>query len=166
MKPRFAVLTGGQLRRESSDSRRISGVALTYGESARIAPGIEERFAPGAFGSLDGEAFLNLAHDRGRLLARYPDGGLSFEDTPEALRFAADLPETREADDTLALIASGVLRSVSIEFVPLRESRGADGARIVERATLRGIGLVDRPAYQGSVLDRAEGRGGGRRFFR
>ena len=155
----------GEVRRESSDSRRITGTALRYGDEAVVGAGVREVFRAGAFGDLTGvDAVLNLQHDRGRLLARTGGGGLTFEDGPESLRFAATLPETREADDTLTLIAAGVLRSVSVEFHPMRESRGADGSRIIERATLRGLGLVDRGAYPESVIDRSAGHTR-RRFF-
>ena len=59
----------------------------------------------------------------------------------------AVLPETREADDTLTLIKSKVLRGLSVEFVAKRE-RFTGGVRVIEAATVYGLAVVDTGAYQ------------------
>ena len=50
----------------------------------------------------------------------------------------------------------GILRGLSIEFMPLKErlegSSGHGYTVVIERAELRGAGIVDSPAYPGSTL--------------
>ncbi len=58
----------------------------------------------------------------------------------------------READDTLTLVRSGVLRGLSIEFAATRE-RMVGGVRTIQAARLTGIGVVDRNAYPGSTVE-------------
>ena len=95
--------------------RTLRGVLLRYGD---VAKGYKERILAGAFGDLSSaDILLNLQHDRGRPLAR-TGGGLTLTDGPEHLQVTAVLPETRDADDALKLIESGVLRGLSCEFFP------------------------------------------------
>ena len=147
--------------------RTITGAAVVYGDVARVGYG-RERIAPGAFGDVDSlDVILNLQHQRGRPLARTGGGGLVLEDSPTALTVRGLLPPTREADDALALVRSGVLRGLSVEFRAVRERIDA-GVRVIERAELSGVGLVDRPAYPASIADvrelRADGAGLAGRF--
>ena len=60
------------------------------------------------------------------------------------------MPATREGDDALELVKNGTLRGLSVEFRALRD-RFVGDLREIGRAVLSGIGLVDRPAYPGSV---------------
>ena len=84
----------------------------------------------GAFGSLAGaDVILNRQHDRNAPLARTGGGGLSLEDGPDVLGIRAELPPTREADDVLALVRSGVLRGLSVEFVS-RSEHDEGGVRV------------------------------------
>ena len=62
----------------------------------------------------------------------------------------ATMPTTREGDDALELVRSGVLRGLSVEFRAIRD-RFVGDLREIGRAVLDGLGLVDRPAYPGSV---------------
>ena len=72
--------------------------------------------------------------------------GLTLFDDGKELRLEAVLPETRDADDALTLVRSGLLRGYSVEF-----DAGADewlgDLRTVTAAALPSIGVVDRPAY-------------------
>ena len=136
--------------------RLLSGVAVRYGE---IATGIpwRERFERGAFGAVEGlDVFADVQHERSRLLARTGGGGLVLQDSPEALRLAVDVPETREGDDALTLVRRGVLRGWSVQFRALQEHM--DGAvRAIDRARLIRVGLVDVPAYPGSIVEARAG---------
>ena len=147
------------------EGRRLSGIAVTYGDTATLPFG-RERFEPGAFGDVgELDVVLNVQHQRSRPLARTGGGGLELADSATELRIAAELPETREAEDTLTLIRSGVLRGLSIEFSALKESM-AGGVRSIERAALHGIGVVDSPAYpQSSVAARERGASRRRRLW-
>lgn len=150
--------------RADPDGRRLSGVAVRYGD---IAPGFSERFEAGAFGDVGAaDVVLNVQHERGRAIARTGGGGMVLEDGADALRMAVSLPVTREADDTLALVRAGVLRGLSVEFRPIAE-REEGGVRVIERAALSGMAVVDRPAYPAStVAARAAGAPGRRTRWR
>ena len=134
-----------------AEGRTLTGTAIRYGSVAKIM-GFEERFEPGAFGDVSGvDAILNRQHDRRLPLARTLGGGLEMRDSAERLEISAELPQTRDADDVLALIEGRVLRGLSVEFVAKREKW--DGSlRTIERAKLFGVAVVDKPAYGDSAI--------------
>ena len=142
-----------EVRREG---RVLEGTAISYGDVARVGSRAE-RFEAGALGAVESlDVLLNVQHDRARPLARTGGGGLVLTDTPAALEVRAELPETREATDALALVEAGVLRGLSLEFVATRE-RMEGPTRVIASARLVNIGVVDRPAYPAStVAARAE----------
>ena len=100
--------------RADAEGRRLSGVAVTYGDTATLPFG-RERIEPGAFAPI-GDVILNASHDRTTPLARTAGAGLDLADSAERLAFAATLPATRAADDILALVRSGVMRGASVEM--------------------------------------------------
>ena len=132
-----------------AEGRRLSGTAIRYADEARFAWG-RERFSVAAFSPL-GSVILNAMHDRRTPLARTPDS-LRLVDDGDSLRFEAELPATRAADDVLELVRANVLRGASIEFEATRERMEGD-LRIVERARLSAIGIVDTPAYSDSEIE-------------
>ena len=133
-----------------ADGRNVTGAALVYGDVARIPAG-RETFAPGAFGDVPAlDVRLNVMRDLRRLIARTGGGGLLLTDSPERLAISAHLPATKEADDALEMLRLGLLRGLSVEFNPVRESQRAD-LRTIEQASLSAVGLVDVPAYPSSV---------------
>ena len=139
---RFAEL------RDEGD-RVVSGVAVRYGDTARLPWG-EERIQPGAFDPV-GDVVLNRQHDRGRPLARTGGGGLTLTDGQDALRIRARMPETADGNDVLALVRAKVMRGLSTEFIA-REERFEGGLRIIDRAKLVGIAVVDTGAYPDALI--------------
>ena len=132
------------------DSRILEGTVMKYGDVAAVA-GRRERFTPGAFAPV-GDVILNKQHERVSPLARTEGGGLELIDGETELRMRAALPETREATDALELVRKRVLRGLSVEFRAIEEHVEA-GVRVITRAILSGIGLVDRPAYPQSLAE-------------
>ena len=131
--------------------RRVAGIAMRYGERTTIQGKFAEEFRPGAFAPI-GDVVLNWMHDRAKPLARTGEhGGLQLADSATELRVAATLPETSLADDAVELIRRGVFRGLSIEFRSIREST-VGGVRVIEKALLSGIGIVDRPAYSNAEV--------------
>ena len=106
---------------------------------------------------------LTRQHKREMALARYPGGGLQLIDSPTEARMVATLPNTALARDTHQLVKAGVLTGLSVEFAALAE-RMENGARVIERAHVPAISVVDVPAYK---LARIEARSAKRRrrFF-
>ena len=132
--------------------RTLTGRVMTFGD---ISPEHSERFLPGAFGPAP-SAPLNLQHDRNMVVLGAGDYELS--DTDRALEIRAELPAGSAA---LALVRRGALNGYSVEFHS-RTERRESGVRVIERAALAGIGLVDQPSYPNSLAEVRRGGGGGR----
>ena len=141
--------------RAESDGRRLTGVAVRYGDTARLPWG-RERIEAGAFAPI-GDVILNASHDRAAPLARTGGAGLALDDTAERLAFSAELPATRAADDVLELVRTGVMRGASVEMRVSAERIEA-GVRVIERAKLSGIGVVDSAAYPQSEIEARRAR--------
>lgn len=135
--------------RADDEGRVLRGVAVVYGDTAKLPFG-EERIEPGALQF--GDVILNAHHDRAAPLARTGGAGLEIADSAERLAFAATLPETRDADDVLTLVRTGVMRGASIEM-RVTAQRFDGGVRVIERAQLAAIGIVDTPAYPQSEIE-------------
>ena len=153
---RFAVAE----YRQTKQGVLVQGVVVPYGQSADIAGMFKEQFLPGAFGDVTvADVVVNVQHDRGRPLARSgKDGGLVLEDSATALRAEVLLPETQDGHDTAVLLKRGVLAGFSVEFRVAEdgESWPGENLRVISRAELRGIGIVDRPAYDQALAEVAK----------
>ena len=138
--------------RFDEEERRVTGTAMRYGDVAELPWGEKEKFEAGAFGDTDRlDATLNVQHDRGRPVARTGGGGLKLRDTGGALEIDAVLPDTTDANDAVKNIRARILRGLSVEFWP-ETTRLENGVTVIEKAVLRGIAIVDRPAYNDSKL--------------
>lgn len=141
----------------SDDDGTVSGVAMAYGTVA-VVGGQAERFEPQAFEFPASGVFLNVQHQRTQPVAKFPDGGLELRDSDTALTMRATLADTTVGRDALTNIKQKILSGLSIEFVALEE-RFEQGTRIISKALLRAIGIVDVPAYSESIVEaRAEVR--------
>ena len=135
-----------------SEGRLLTGTAIRYGDTANIANVFQERIMAGAFGDLGSvDILLNVQHDRTRPLAR-TGAGLRLLDDARELNIVADIPATRDGDDVLTMVRGRILRGLSIEFKPVQQ-KFIDGVRVIDRAVLRGIAVVDSPAYKKSVVE-------------
>ena len=110
------------------DGRTLRGRAIRYGDEAIIQTGFgvkRERFAAGAFGDVSRlDTTLDLQHAPERRIARTGGGGLVLTQDGDDVLLAATLPETRDADDTIALVRAGVLRGFSASSSVRRLTNG------------------------------------------
>ena len=136
--------------RADAEGRVLRGTAVTYGDVASLPFGCE-RIEAAAFLPLS-DVILNASHERSTPLARTGGGGLDLDDSAARLAFAATLPATRAADDVLELVRTGIMRGASIEMRVTAERFDA-GVRVVERAVLSGIAIVDTAAYPASEVE-------------
>ncbi len=144
------VRLGGEFR---VAGRTLSGRAMVYGT---MSPEHGEMFEPGSFAPVKPVPLL-LQHDPSMVIV--PAGEFELADSASALEVRAILPERSAVGK---LLAKGALTGLSVKFHPLQESR-IDGIRVIERARLAEISVVDEPSYPASTADiRARGSRGGR----
>ena len=139
----------------------LAGIVVGYKDRARIGPGLFERFEPGSFGDVSkADVVLRPQHNPQRPIARTQGGGMVLIDGLDALHMRAEVGGTKDGDDTLSMVRRGILRGLSVEFIAV-EQRLEDDTRVIGKATLDGLGVVDRPAYHGSAVEvrRAGDRG-------
>ena len=126
---------------------KVTGTVLRYGSVAEIGGAFQERFAPGAFGDVQSsDVIANVQHDRRKPVARTQGGGLRLSDSATELKADLELADTTDGKDALELLRRGILKGFSVEFTATKESY-QDEVRVVEKADLSAISLVDRPAY-------------------
>ena len=147
---RFVTISS-PLSSDEAGSSGIAGLILPYGEKAKLA-GFTEEFKPGAFANLPTDLILNRQHDRAQPLARTPDS-VTLTETDQGIQIEADLSKTQPAREALEEVRAGILRGFSVEFRALRDS-WLGKHRIVEKAVLVDVALVDRPAYEGATVKR------------
>ena len=132
-----------------AESGTVEGVAVNYTDTAKI-PGpsglVMESIRAGAFGRV-GDVVANIQHDRKRPLARTGGGGLDLSDGPERMTARLSLPDTTDGRDARILLDRGVLRGLSVEMI-VNDEDYTGRERIINRAELKGLALVDRPAYR------------------
>lgn len=127
----------------------IRGTVMRYGDVAHVGRTYHERFLPGSIEYDD--VVVNLLHDRRQPVAR-TGAGLELQESEKSLEARISIPDTEFGRRAQELIAANILRGLSAEFIPKVESFDG-GMRVIKRAELHGIGLVDRPAYPASTLD-------------
>lgn len=131
-----------------ADTDGIGGVVMRYGDRGTIGNFTEE-FRAGVFGD-PGDVILNVQHQRAKPVAR-TGAGLELSDTASELRAMVRFPDTAFGREARELVDAKILRGFSVEFRAL-EDEWQGNHRIVKRATLYGIALVDRPAYSDSQI--------------
>ena len=142
------LICGGECRAEN---RRLSGVAIGYRD---VSPSHKERFSPGSFNLADQQnRWLNLRHNPFEAIAWTSNGTLALRDTNEALNLMVEeVPDTPAGNHALTGLRSGELKGLSIEFNALEETR-ENGLRVITRANLLAIGLVENPSYPQSQAE-------------
>ena len=130
---------GGEVR--AATGNRIEGTALRFGDTALLPDGRRETFAPGAFGDVN-VVPLNLQHDPGIAL-----GECAIAASKTEVRASCEVPPGIHA-----LVQRRALSGLSVEFLPVVERARGD-LRIIERAELLAVGLVDKPAYPRSGVE-------------
>jgi len=126
----------------------IEGVVMRYGDTAKLGR-FEERFEPGSL-TVSDDALVNIQHNRQKPVARL-GRGLTISQGRDTTLARIELPKTAIASEARELVDAGILRGLSIEFrAEVDEWRGR--TRVVSKAIMTGLGIVDTPAYPDSVL--------------
>ena len=128
--------------------RSISGIAVTYDETATVADGTQVRILQGAL-PVDGRApKLYGQHDSSQIIGKLTER----VDTPQGMMFTAKISATRLGDEYLTLANDGVIDSVSVGINPTKFSYDDKGVMIVEAADWTELSMVSQGAFSGAVI--------------
>jgi HK97 family phage prohead protease len=140
-----------QLRGE--DQRTLFGVAVPWGQEARIGPRLVEWFTRGAFRTTNpAEVALTVTHPRdgGQLPIGRTD---ELADRDDGLHGAWYVPDTMAGNEVLELVRNRVALMLSIGFIPLPggDHWTANRTRVERRAALLDhVAVVRAGAYPGA----------------
>ena len=155
----------------------LEGMLIPYGVPMCIGGAFDEIFTPGSM--LANGLLVKVRHDWGSHLARSGQG-LELDDGPDGMRATVTLPDTIDGRRVRARVEAGELTAFSAAFQALEEEWPAPPAepalpgsqepappdrspgqalpirgdrRIVRRARLVGLALVDRPEHETPLVD-------------
>lgn len=129
---------------DGTPSRSITGLAVPWNVTTVDSMGTKVMFKPGSLPE-DGRAPRLLeSHDPGKVR------GIVTErvNTDEGMMFTAKLAETRDADDTMALLLMGAFDSVSVGVTPTKFSFDKNGTMVVEAGRWTELSIVAEPAFE------------------
>ena len=128
--------------------RSISGIAVTYNETATVADGTQVRFLQGSLPVEGRKPKLYMQHDSAQIV------GILTErvDTPQGMMFVAKISATRLGDEALILASDGVIDAVSVGVNPTKFSYDSEGVMIVEAADWTELSMVSQGAFNGAII--------------
>ena len=139
----------------------LEGVLVPYGVPIRVGVAFDEVFEPGSL--MANGLLVNVRQPvpdpRGRPLAR-PGKGLVLRDGPDGLRATVTLPDTIDGRRVRSRVEAGELTAFSAAFQAIGEEWPAPDRRIVRRARLVGLSLVDRPEHESPLIEEVRVRPG------
>jgi HK97 family phage prohead protease len=130
--------------------RSISGVAVTYDETATVSDGTRVRFLQGSLPVTGRDPKLFGQHDSNQIIGKL----VERVDTPQGMMFTAKISATRLGDEYLTLANDGVIDAVSVGVNPIKFSYDDDGTMIVESAEWTELSLVSQGAFSGALIER------------
>jgi HK97 family phage prohead protease len=144
---------------QTMQGRTLAGYAAVYGEQSReiveLGRKFREKIAPGAFNATlaaGEDVRLYYNHDSSMPLARTASGTLKLRSDRKGLAFEATLPDTTLGNDVRVLLERGDLSGqMSFGFYVEEDSWNRDRSeRLVKRAKLVEVSIVQDPAYEGT----------------
>jgi HK97 family phage prohead protease len=133
---------------EGLPSRSISGVAVTYDETATVSDGTQVRFLQGSLPVTGRDPKLYMQHDSNQIVGKV----VERVDTAEGMLFTAKISATRLGDEALTLANDGVIDAVSVGVTPTKFSYDEEGVMIVESANWSELSLVSEGAFSGAII--------------
>jgi len=130
--------------------RSISGVAVTYDETATVSDGTRVRFLQGSLPVTGRDPKLFGQHDSNQIIGKL----VERVDTPQGMMFTAKISATRLGDEYLTLANDGVIDAVSVGVNPIKFSYDDDGTMIIESAEWTELSLVSQGAFSGALIER------------
>jgi HK97 family phage prohead protease len=133
---------------EGLPSRSISGVAVTYDETATVSDGTQVRFLQGSLPVTGRDPKLYMQHDSNQIVGKV----VERVDTAQGMMFTAKISATRLGDEALTLANDGVIDAVSVGVTPTKFSYDEEGVMIVESASWSELSLVSEGAFSGAII--------------
>jgi HK97 family phage prohead protease len=133
---------------EGLPSRSISGVAVTYDETATVSDGTQVRFLQGSLPVTGRDPKLYMQHDANQIVGKV----VERVDTAQGMMFTAKISATRLGDEALTLANDGVIDAVSVGVTPTKFSYDEEGVMIVESASWSELSLVSEGAFSGAII--------------
>ena len=133
---------------EGLPSRSISGVAVTYDETATVNDGTKVRFLQGSLPVTGRDPKILGQHDSNQIVGKV----VERVDTPQGMMFTAKISATRLGDEYMTLMADGVIDAVSVGVTPTKFSYDEEGVMIVEAANWQELSLVSEGAFSGAII--------------
>jgi len=133
---------------DDKPSRSISGIAVTYDETAVVNDGTKVRFLQGSLPVTGRDPKLYMQHDANQIVGKV----VERVDTAEGMMFTAKISATRLGDEALTLANDGVIDAVSVGVTPTKFNYDEEGVMIVESATWSELSLVSEGAFAGAII--------------
>ena len=130
--------------------RSISGIAVTYDETATVSDGTQVRIMQGAL-PVDGKnPKLFWAHKSDQILGQV----VERVDTPQGMMFIAKISNTSLGSDALEMVKDGTIDAVSVGINPIDFEYDSEGVMIVKKASWTELSLVSQGAFEGAVIQK------------
>ena len=133
---------------EGLPSRSISGVAVTYDETATVNDGTKVRFLQGSLPVTGRDPKIFGQHDSNQIVGKI----VERVDTPQGMMFTGKISATRLGDEYMTLMVDGVIDAVSVGVTPTKFSYDEEGVMIVEAANWQELSLVSEGAFSGAII--------------
>ena len=133
---------------EGLPSRSISGVAVTYDETATVNDGTKVRFLQGSLPVTGRDPKIFGQHDSNQIVGKI----VERVDTPQGMMFTGKISATRLGDEYMTLMVDGVIDAVSVGVTPTKFSYDEEGVMIVESANWQELSLVSEGAFSGAII--------------
>lgn len=132
-------------RRDDGDGRTIDGIAVPFGDVIDTFDGLECFDQDTRF---DGLENAKLCYQHGELVGKIT-GAQSRDD---GLHITARVADTQTGNEMLNLIDCGALDSMSVGFIPVKDSVDDDGVTHRREVRLLETSVVSWPAYENAKI--------------
>lgn len=141
------------VRAVDTEAREVEGVAVPYGTRAQIIPGWYERFEKGDHRlSDDPVLYAQHGHMRGAL----PIGAITKGwDTDDGFHIRAHISQTPAGDEAYTLLRDGVVKGLSVGFLPGTshdEHDGEETTTVRTGSTIAEVSVTAHPAYDNAKV--------------
>ena len=130
--------------------RSISGIAVTYDETATVSDGTQVRIMQGALPVEGRNPKLYMQHQSDLIIGQV----VERVDTPQGMMFIAKISNTSLGSDALEMVKDGTIDAVSVGLNPIDFEYNDEGVMIVKKASWTELSLVSQGAFEGAVIQK------------